>query len=542
MKNFWHFCLFFVLISFFALFTTFVAEVTDTVKMQNQNVQVRFKNDGENLIMSWTPLPYPCTYVIETFSETSGVLKDYPRYHLMTTGETSEASYIVPRTPIPNFYRISARGIFTEIFNSEKVFANPNFKSTPRPIPIFHYTKQNPASLMPFLVWHTVPTAVCYELEILDAPPEIEGGIEHSEKHHLFSTTKIFTNGYQANLRPYQNYKPLYYRVRALTLRLEPIGEFCKAEPIFIDSSKEIPACPLINNIDFMSYKKLPIYPVYDWIPIHDGFKYEVELLDHPPKVENDVMPSSDSLWRQTTLDKSSCYDEYGRPYAGPYYWRVRALDENDMPIGTWSNTEKFVVDDITQGVYAVIFGDSISHGGGAVSYSPRSLEYSYATYLDFPAVNLSRSGDTSRTTLERFSQDILPIHPVNVIVSTGVNSLRDTSISADDIINDLKEINRLCLRNNIRPIFLTLTPLNPANIEYVFHTPTDPKWKEKMTTVNNFIKHLPYFIDIEPYFYDAEGNLSAEFSVDGIHQDIRGKMVIAEVINKHRYLFRNNK
>ena len=60
------------------------------------------------------------------------------------------------------------------------------------------------------------------------------------------------------------------------------------------------------------------------------------------------------------------------------------------------------------------------------------------------------------------------------------------------------------------------------------------------MTAVNDFIKHLPYFIDIEPYFGDTEGNLSAEFSVDGIHPDIRGKKVIAEVINKHRYLFRN--
>ena len=529
-----------LLMTFFSIFTLFATEITDVLKLGKQDISVTFAQAGEDTIMNWTPLDYPCVYKVETFTPATGLVRGVSEYHHLTTQDSPTASYVVPRAPIPTFYKISAKGFFKEFYHTDIIAENPNFPNPPYPIMLNHYPEDAPASLMPFFVWHTVPGAVCYEFELLDAPPEVEGGTQHSEKHHLFSTTKIFTNGYQANLRPYQNHKPLYYRVRALTLRQEPIGEFCKAEIIFVDSSKEIPNAPLINNVDFMSYEKLPIYPAYSWIPLNDGFKYEVELLDHPPKVENDTAPSTDSLWRQTTIDKSSCYDEYGRPYAGPYYWRVRALDENNMPIGTWSNSEKFVVDDLSQGVYAAIFGDSISHGGGAVSYSPRSLEYSYATYLDFPAVNLSRSGDTSRTTLERFSHDILPLHPVNVIISTGVNSLRDTSISANDIIEDLKEINRLCLRNNIRPIFLTLTPLNPANIEYVFHTPTDPAWKAKLTEVNNFIKHLPYFIDIEPYFYDEAGNLSAEFSVDGIHQDIRGKMVIAEVINKHRYLFRN--
>ena len=540
MKNFGKFCLFFVLISFFSLFTTFVAEVTDSVKIQNQNVQVRFKNDGENLIMSWTPLPYPCTYKIETFSETSGVLKDYPRYHLMTTGETSEASYIVPRTAIPNFYRISARGIFREIFNSEKVFANPNFKSTPRPIPIFHYTKQNPASLMPFFVWHTVPDAVCYELEILDAPPEIEGGINHSENHSLETTTKIFTNGFQADLRPYADKEKVYWRVRALGLHKgENIGEFSIAEPVYLDESLPFPNCPLINNFDFMDYKNLPIYPAYNWIPIHDAPQYEVELLNHPPIFENDVSPSPDSLWRQKTQDQASIYDEYSRPYAGAYYWRVRALDEEGNPIGTWSNSEKFVVKDYTDGVDVAIFGDSVAHGGGAVSYSPRALEYSYETYLDFSVLNLSKSGDTAYTSLQRFTSDVLPFHPKNLIISTGTNCLRDERITISDIIRDMSAIGRLCRQNDIRPIYLTLMPINPPNIKYIFHNDTDPGWHEKLVAVNNFIKQQEFYIDIEPYFYDEEGMMNREFCIDGIHPDIKGKKLIAELINQNKNLFK---
>ena len=99
-----------------------------------------------------------------------------------------------------------------------------------------------------------------------------------------------------------------------------------------------------------------------------------------------------------------------------------------------------------------------------------------------------------------------------------------------------------MCLRNNIRPIFMTLTPLNPENIDYVFHTPTDPAWFEKMQAVNKFIRGLPYFIDVAPYFIDEEKKVMADdMSIDGIHPDLRGKILMGEIINRHRYLFRNS-
>ena len=538
LRIFLTFCTTFLLMTAFAIFCSFTAEVTDVFQFQDRNLTFTFKTEGEDLLLSWTALPYPCTYTVETMSLTTGIVKNSPKYHLLTTADVTDANYIVPRSPIPTFYKISAKGLFGEIFSAEKFAINPNFPTPTCPVTIFHYPAEKPASLMPFLIWHTVPRAVCYEVEILSAPPEVEGGTSLSQLYSLESTRRIYTNGCQADLRPYKNYAELYWRVRALDLHLNPVGEFCKAERIYIDEFKSAPNCPLINNFDFMDYVPLPIYPVYSWIPLHDGYKYEVELLTHPPKVENNVEPSSDSLWRQTTQDKSSCYDEYSRPYAGPYYWRVRALDEFDNPIGTWSNSEKFVVPDYSQGVFAAIFGDSISHGGGAVSYSPRSLEYSYATYIDFPVINLSRSGDSSHMTLERFSRDVLPFKPKNLIIATGANSLRATNISAEDIISDLREIGNLCVANKIRPIYLTLMPINPANISYAFHTPTDPEWHDKLNQVNAFIKRQSYFIDLEPYFYDSFGTMDAQFSVDGLHPDLRGKMLMGEIINQHKNVF----
>ena len=533
MKNFLTFAIIAALMSFFSLFSLYIAEKTDVLQLNGRLLEVNFAQEGVDTLMTWRPLPYPCVYKIATVSRSTGLVEDSPPFHVLKEEETRSASYIVPRAPIQTYYFVTARGLFGEIYRSPKIYANPNFPTPPHPVSIYHYDTDNPASLMPFLVWHTVPNAVCYELELLDAPPEIEGGIALSTRHHLDSTRKIFTNGYQADLRPFANLPALYWRARALGLHHEPIGEFSKAEQIVVDASKLVPNCPLINNFDFMNYLPQPIYHVFDWIPIHDATKYEVEMLIHPPEVENDTAPSADSVWRIISEDVSSCYDEYGRPYAGAYYWRVRGLDENNQPVGTWSNSEKFIVDDYTGGVDTAVLGDSISHGGGAVSYSPRALQYSYETFIDFPVVNLSRSGDTAHTTLERFNQDVLPLKPKNLIISTGANCLRDASISAEDVIADLAGINKLCLQNSIRPIFLTLMPINPANLQNAFRTPTDPDWYAKLQRINEYIKRQEFVVDIEPHFYDAQGMMSYGFSVDGIHPDIRGKMLIGELISK---------
>lgn len=539
MKNFLTFTLIAALMTFFALFSMYVAEKTDVMQLNGRALNVRFSQDGDDTLMSWQPLPYPCVYKITTVNRTTGLVEGSPPFHILTEGETRSANYIVPRAPIPTYYFITARGLFGEVYRSEKIYANPNFPTPPSPVSIYHYGDDNPASLMPFLVWHIVPNAVCYELEILDAPPEIEGGIALSERHNLFNTRKVYTNGYQADLRPFKGKHELWWRARALGLHHEPIGEFSKAEKIIIDESKPFPNRPLINNFDFMDYLPQPIYHVFDWIPLHEAAKYEVEMLVHPPQTEHGVEPDKESVWRMMSDDVASCYDEYGRPYAGAYYWRVRALDKDNRTIGTWSDTEKFIVNDYTGGVDVAVLGDSISHGGGAVSYSPRALQYSYETYIDFPVVNLSRSGDTAHTTLERFEHDVLPLKPKNLIISTGANCLRDASISAQDVIADLAGINKLCLQNDIRPVFLTLMPINPDNLLRAFRTPTDPDWHDKLVKINDYIKGQEFVIDIEPYFYDAQGKMNVELSVDGIHPDIRGKMLIGELISKNKNLFK---
>jgi lysophospholipase L1-like esterase len=528
----------------FTLLCIFMTEKTDVLGLDNIPFQYTFKEADDQMTLSWKPLPYPCFYRVETLSKTTGRLPDESEYHLVKSDFTFRNSCKVPPASIPTYYQVTAYGMFGRVAGADKPVRNPDYPEPPHPVTIFKYDTAHPASLMPYLVWHSVPNAVCYEIELLSAPPENENGIELSSQYHIFSTREIYTNGYQADLRPFlkQNGK-LYWRVRAMDFHHNPIGVFSQAEPLVIDAARPLPDRPLLNTFDRATDFQQPLYPVYQWIPMHGVLRYEVELMTEPTskEKENNTQPAARRVWYHTVDNAYSCYDEYPRPDAGEYYWRVRAVDAAGNTIGHYSDTREFTVASHATRIKAAAFGDSITHGGGSLSYSPANMEYSYMTYLDFTALNLGHSGDTSHTTLRRFDQDVLPFQPYNLLIMTGSNSLRDDQISADDIIGDLESIRHKCEKNDIRPIFLTLLPVNPAHIMSAFGTETDPDWLEKMQRVNAYIKKQPYHIDLTPYFFDESHTmLDPMLALDGLHPDIEGKKLMAEIINQHKDLLKD--
>ena len=517
----------------------FSIERMDLLNLRQIDVTAQVQETDGNATLLWERLPYPCYYRVDTYLKTTGTVSDESIYEHVKTEFTTSPSCPISSAPIPFYYRITAYGMFGAVTAPSSPIPTPYFMAK-SPISIYHYTKEHPASLKPFLVWHSIPNAVLYEVEILSAPPSKESGTELSPTNHLMSTRNIFTNGWQADLRAYSSYEKLYWRVRALGLEHEPIGEFSIAEPLYLDKSAEFPNRPIPNTYDQVMNFHQPIYPVYQWIPLNGVTHYEVELLTDPPAQEHGILPDPNRAWAQMITATNAIYDEYARPYAGKYYWRVCGLDTQGNTVGTWSDLASFTVDAPPKNrLYAAALGDSITHGGGAISSSPAFLEYSYTTYLPFTCLNLGRSGDTAHTTLERFEQDVLPLHPENLLILTGSNSLRATGITAQDIIDDLDELQKKCLAHDIRPIFLTLLPLNPERISLAFHSETDLSWKWKLTAVNMWIRSQDFYIDIEPYFYDVQKQiLDPRLSTDGLHPDIDGKRMMAEIINQHRDVF----
>lgn len=529
------FAVFLTIITAFTTICIFLTEKTDALGISKLNPSVEFHEKNGTMTLSWKKIPYPCFYTVETLCPTTGLVENEPRTRLIERKLLLDNTCELKTTAVPMIYKITAYGIFGKLDGPFIPLSHPYYKEPLSPVMITHYPKEHKASVMPFLVWHAVPQAVCYEVEILSAPPENEYGTELSKKSRLVSTSRIYTNGWQADLRDYANEPKLFWRVRALDLERRPIGVFSKAEPLVIDKGLPIPDYPLINNFDKMPDEHLLLYPAYNWIPMHNVTSYEVELLSAKPAKEHNTEPTPDPVWRKVSTDTFSCYDEMPRPKTGKYFWRVRAIDESGATVGRYSDTAEFNVSDRLSRVYAASFGDSITHGGGAVSYSPASREYDYISYLDFDAINLGRSGDTTDTSLGRFESDVLPFKPLNLLIMTGANDLRAYR-PVDEMIADLESIKQKCITNDIRPIFLTLLPINPMNINLAFGMPTNPLWHSRLRAVNDYIRKQEYYIDLEPYFYDISKTvLDTHFAVDGLHPDVRGKMLIAEIINANK-------
>lgn len=534
------FMLFLFVILAFSCALLYMTERLDALNLKATPLDASLSEQDGELSMSWEPLPYPCRYKVEAVTKATGILQRGAREHILYTAFTRDGRVSVPSLPIPSEYRVAAYGLFGKIKESLplKNPYYPDYPKLPSPVPVFHYDEKNPASLMPYLVWHSVPGAVSYELELLSSPPDEEGGVKMARRGHLFSTQAIYTNGYQANLTEWQRRGRVFWRVRALDLSKKPIGIFSDSEEIVVDTSLKPPDYPLVNTFSGFPESQSLLYPVYQWIPMNGASRYEVELMPGTEKPPRGKEPSENRAWHAMVSDAFSCYDEYARPYAGEYYWRVRAVDERGETFGEYSDAAEFVVKEEKERPFAAAFGDSISHGGGAVSYSPANLEYSYVTYLDFPALNLSRSGDTAHTTLLRFDEDVLRYRPRNLMILTGSNDIR-AQTGAEEIISDLDELRKKCEANDIRPIFLTLMPVNPENIQRAFRAPTDERWKQKLEKVNAFIRRQEHYIDLEPYFYDAAHTvMDTSLCIDGLHPDIRGKMLMAEIINANRSEF----
>jgi lysophospholipase L1-like esterase len=117
------------------------------------------------------------------------------------------------------------------------------------------------------------------------------------------------------------------------------------------------------------------------------------------------------------------------------------------------------------------------------------------------------------------------------LIIMGGSNSLRG-GVPGSQVIKELSAIRDKCLVHGIRPIFLTLPPINPQAIRQVFNEETVPEWQKEFAVVNHFIRQQRYHIDLEPYFTDGNQTLPLRYATDGLHLDIEGKKLMAQIIN----------
>ena len=101
----------------------------------------------------------------------------------------------------------------------------------------------------------------------------------------------------------------------------------------------------------------------------------------------------------------------------------------------------------------------------------------------------------------------------------------------AADVIANFRALKEACLANNIRPVFLTLPPINPHNIKKIFNEPTAPDWQAQLQQVNEYIRTQVH-IDAALGMAGPDGLLPERLAIDGLHLDIEGKKQIAAAVN----------
>jgi len=515
----------------------FTIETTDIFGFQQYRPVAAVSKSSNEISISWQRLPYPVLYEIEVLSRAPATdMRSMPKEFRLMRFRTVDNQYtLLQDFPFQTYWRVSAVGLFSRPLGrwSEPVDINsaafqpavdfstvkPRLSSTTLP--------EKPVGPQPILLWTPLPGAVYYEIEFLDNPPENPNGFEPS-KFRLFSSREVFTNGYNPDFRRITVNK-IYWRVRGLDVDGNPIGVFSDAGELLIDRTKKEQLKPLITSEFGKKGTADLLYPVYTWIPLLETAVYEVELTRTLPENPNGTDPSAHRIWSSRAIG-FACYDEFPRIEPGQYFYRVRGLKPDGTPLGVWSDAAAYTVDP-GKASYAATFGDSITHGGGAISYSPADWDYDYQTYLEFPTYNLGHSGDTSESSAERFERDVLPFRPRFLIIMTGINSLR-AGVEAASVIDDLRTIRDKCLSLGIRPIFLTLPPINPDAIHRTFSEETTPNWHYELLAVNEYIRQQEYYVDLYPHFLDATNELPDRFAIDGLHYDISGKKLMAELIN----------
>lgn len=378
------------------------------------------------------------------------------------------------------------------------------------------------------LSWTPDFDAAAYELEIFSSRNDSTESPQPSETP-LYQNHSIYTSSTIVHLKDVmpdvQRDDVLWWRVRPLDLDRRPIGSFTALKPLQAGGIPPMEAAPLPRSHFNSGQGTTLLYPVYSFTPDDEASHFEVEVTDAPPE-SRDPVPSKHRVFSRV-IENANLYDP--SPRIGSYWWRVRSLDAEGNPLGPWSEAESFRTDP-ADGWQAGVLGDSISHGGGRLSYGPADWAYSYESYLSFPVINLSQSGDTSEMTKDRFEADVVPFHLEYLLIMTGSNSLR-AGIPPEAVIADLEAIQEKCRQNGITPILLTLPPLNPASIEKAFDEPTDEHWKKNFAIVNDWIR-TQISIDTAAAFAGWE-EMPQDLAADGIHGDWRAKEMMARVINE---------
>ena len=370
---------------------------------------------------------------------------------------------------------------------------------------------QQPSSVL--LHWQPYPAAVRYAVQLAERLPN--GTMQVRQLME-----RVYTTGLHLPLAEHSPIDALYWSVRPLSYDGTPLADWSELRPV--RGEKADPAAPALTT-EYADMPYAPLYPVYAWIPLAGQMVHEVEVYRREG--------AHDRYLHTLRAGEYDVYDDMPFTVPGHYFYRVRGLTRTGTPISNWSNYGTFTVADRTP---IAALGDSITHGGGAITVPPSYTLYDWETYCTVPVKNLGHSGDTTEEMLARFERDVLPFSPRVLIIMGGVNDFRSGIYGAESVRN-LAALREKCMAHGITPIFLTATPIRPAlmTARMTIQAPPSDWWAHR-DYINNWILQQEYSIDVSSVLADADGQLEAAYTTDGLHPDLMGKKYIGERVDAY--------
>ena len=363
------------------------------------------------------------------------------------------------------------------------------------------------------LRWEPYPAAVRYAVRVLR-------GSAGAVMKTIATMEYVYTTGLHLPLMTYGAADDLYWTVQPLGYDGMPLAAESAPRPVRAETVD--PDAPVLTaQFDAMAYA--PLYPVYAWIPLAGQQVHEVEVY----RREAD----RDRYVHTLRGGEYDVYDDMPFTVPGTYVYRVRGITESGTPISNWSAYGSFTVAERTP---IAALGDSITHGGGAITVPPSYILYDWETYCTVPVKNLGHSGDTTEAMLARFERDVLPFSPRVLLIMGGVNDYR-VGIYGAETVRNLAALREKCRAHGITPIFLTATPIRPAlmTARMTITTPP-PDWWAHRDYINNWVMQQEYSIDVASVLADENGELEEKYTTDGLHPDLMGKKYIGQTIDSY--------
>ena len=374
-----------------------------------------------------------------------------------------------------------------------------------------------PAAALPssvLLRWAPYNGAVRYEVRILVRTAE--GRMVEQQK-----LSRVYTTGVHIPLTGLLPQDDLYWTVQPLGYDGTPIAAASAPQPVR-EALADPPAPILTAEYDKMAYA--PLYPVYSWIPLSGQTHHEVEVYRR-------AADGRDVFLHTLQAGEQDVYDDAPFTVPGHYVYRVRGVTTAGTPISDWSAGGTF---DVVPHTPIAAIGDSITHGGGAITLPPSYTLYDWETYCTVPVKNLGHSGDTTADMLARFDRDVLPFAPRVLIIMGGVNDYRSGVYGAQTVRN-LTALGEKCRAHGITPIFLTVTPIRPAWMTKRMTIMTPPSdWMDHRDYINDWVRQQEFSIDVSSMLADANGELEAAYTTDGLHPDYMGKKHIGQTVDSY--------